>query len=443
MQIKVLGHSSLYIEFRGCKILVDPCLQTELMGIFRRFPDIGEIDFQLPSPDMIILTHHHWDVVCIKTLMNLDKNIRVLIPNNQQLILILRQLEFRNVEVLSDWQEIDVSNGSLTVVPSDVSFGEMGFVLSDRESTFLNLSDCKINMHIVNQIKAKFSHIDLCLAPFQSYDEMAVLMRRDSKLSHRFLIEQVQFISQLSPKVVLPFKDGLYYPFSDLLNKKSFLYSPFQFIDVLKEYNSKIQSELLIGLDEVTLLDGKVNIDRENHFTTEELGDLFNEYRLFNEEQKYVQFECEREYRLIDLENIQGFLLEDFYRHLSPRMKKQCRLEGVVFSIDIVNCLVGYEIDFSTAEVKLKSSNELSTMCTFAIQLEDLEDLVYGRQLLSILMQTDRICVTGINDQMSYRALDIMFGAGFGDRLRLNSYIEHLHSNAIITYAEISDSGCI
>ena len=187
---------------------------------FRRFPDLGDLDYHLPNPDMIILTHHHWDVVCIKTLLSFPSDLRIVIPNNSQLITVLRELEFSNVEVLEPWQTLELSGGQLMTIPSEVSFGEFGFVLSNGDSVFLNLADCRITDSIVEGVNQRFAHVDLCFAPFQSYDEMAVLKRENSRLSHEFLLEQASLISKIHSKVILPFKDGIYYPSSDLLNKK-------------------------------------------------------------------------------------------------------------------------------------------------------------------------------------------------------------------------------
>ena len=212
------------------------------------------------------------------------------------------------------------------------------------------------------------------------------------------------------------------------------MYSPFQFIDLLKEYDESTQSDVLICLDEITLLDGKVNIKREDVFSPEDLHALFNEYRAYDENEVYAYDKIDRSYDLNDLEHIQKFLLEDFYRYLNPKMKKQCRVESVVFSIDIEDCSSGFEIDFNQSKVQMKPYCELSTMCVFSVLFEDLQDLIQGRQLLSILMQTDRIFVSGVNDQMKYRALDIMFGAGFGDSLKIVPYINFLQNHPIISY---------
>ncbi|MCO4784086.1 MAG: MBL fold metallo-hydrolase [Candidatus Cloacimonetes bacterium] len=439
MQIKVLGHSSLYIEFLDQKILVDPCLQSEIMGVYRRFPDLGDLDFQLPTADIIILTHHHWDVVCIETLLSFKKDIKILIPNNSQLISILKQLEFVNVEVLEPWQSINFIGGQLMSVPSHVSFGEMGFVLSTDTSTFLNLADCKVTNEIVQGINLRFETVDLCFAPFQSYDEMAVLKRENSKLSHQYLIEQATLISKIKSQVVLPFKDGIYYPNSDIMNKKSFLYSPFQFIKLMREINPNIQSDILISLDEITLLDSKVNIKRQDRFSSDELMALFNEYRFYDHNQNFGSGFQERVHSVEALIDVRKFLLEDFYRYLNAKMKKQCRLESVIFSIDIENCTTGFEVDFSTSHVELKPITDLSSVCVFNILLEDLIDLIHGRQLLSILMQTDRVSVKGLSDQMKYRALDIMFAAGFADSYKLDSYLSYIQENPIISYGDISE----
>ncbi|MCJ8346895.1 MBL fold metallo-hydrolase, partial [bacterium] len=156
MEIKLLGHSSLYIEFCQQKIWVDPCLQDDYLGIFRRFPDMGEFDFQLPDPDYVFLTHHHWDVICIRTLLLVNKDVKVLIPQNEQLIQILKLLGFINIQIMEPWQEQKIADGRLITIPSEVSFGELGFLLKDDHSSFLNLADNRLTGSTIDRINRNF-----------------------------------------------------------------------------------------------------------------------------------------------------------------------------------------------------------------------------------------------------------------------------------------------
>ncbi|PCJ16505.1 MAG: hypothetical protein COB02_16090 [Candidatus Cloacimonadota bacterium] len=434
MKLKILGHSSVFIEFCGKNILVDPCLEDDFIGIFRRFPDLGELDFQLPNPDILFITHHHWDVVCIRSLSKLDKKVRVLIPENQQLVKILDQLKFENVQILSPWQKIEIESGYLLAIPSEVSFGELGFLLHDKYSTFLNLADNRINESIINKINTSCPKIDLTFAPYQSYDEMAILKKENSKISSNFIKEQALLVSKLNSKVILPFKDGLYYPNIDYLNKKAFLYSPYYFIDLLKEQNYKIQSEILIPLDEITISNDGVDIKRDDYFTKNDLLNLYEVYRVFDSSVSFEKEEKKRIYSKLDLSMVEDYLLEDFYRHLSPKIKKQCRLECVIFTIDIIDSDFVYEIDFVTKKECFISSKKMNKTCVFSICYLDLIDLIEREQLLSILIQTDRVQLLGSNEQMKYRALDIMFDGGFNDAINLFAYIENILKKSMISY---------
>ena len=58
-------------------------------------PDPGPLDFKIPHPDIIILSHHHWDHVHIPTLYAFNKETTpIYIPENEQLQMILDILGF-------------------------------------------------------------------------------------------------------------------------------------------------------------------------------------------------------------------------------------------------------------------------------------------------------------------------------------------------------------
>ena len=85
---------------------MDPWLSNEILGVCRRFPDPGSLKFEIPHPDYLILSHHHWDHVHIPTLQALDKKTPVFIPDNDQLKRILNLLNLVMEDVLTMPQKI-------------------------------------------------------------------------------------------------------------------------------------------------------------------------------------------------------------------------------------------------------------------------------------------------------------------------------------------------
>src|SRR5690606_4897006 len=113
-----MGHSSLYLQVSGKKILVDPVLvsASPLSAFNKAFNGASVYKPQdLPDADLLILTHDHWDHLDYKTLQHLKDRVgRVICPLG-----VGAHLEYwgfdKNKITELDWQEQTSAAGGFTV----------------------------------------------------------------------------------------------------------------------------------------------------------------------------------------------------------------------------------------------------------------------------------------------------------------------------------------
>lgn len=436
MLVKWLGHASIFVQMKSFNILMDPWLGSDILGVCRRFPDPGPIDIRLPHPDYIILSHHHWDHVHIPTLQACDKRTPVIIPDNDQLKIILELLEFEQIHVLNPWDEFKIdAECTLIATPSKVPFAEMGICFVEQGHYILNLVDSIFDDQILHQLKRlldeKYGHrFGICFSPYQSYDEMSMLMRKSSASTGVLPHQNARALQALSCDLVIPFADGLYYPGNPEMNSLSFLNHPFDFIDMIKSINPSQACMIGLVFDEWYLENFELKHVRSLNVETEELLSLYDDFRCL----KSFSFQAleissrDRENYYTCKAKLRDFL-EDFSFDNMPKHVLQL-LKNLEMCWDLV-ILGGPEeatkflrIDFTDMSLRWAPfQHESNSWLKIGSAL--LLDLLASRELLSIAMQSNRIELGGSSKELAYRSLDVLWYLGFDDISRLKFYVPY------------------
>jgi len=110
-----IGHSTFLIQFRGLNILTDPVWGNR-MGFFKRLSAPGLSLNELPEPDIVLISHSHYDHLHFSTLRRLPGSPLYLVPSGLRRK--MRMKGYRRVQELAWWEKTDVQGVEFHFVPA-------------------------------------------------------------------------------------------------------------------------------------------------------------------------------------------------------------------------------------------------------------------------------------------------------------------------------------
>lgn len=207
-----LGHSSLLFEIDGTTILTDPVFSERTspftwMGT-KRFEYTYQYDVKdLPTPDVIIISHDHYDHLDYATIMKFKKlNVHFVMPLGVGAHFDRWGFSPDRYTELDWWQEYQINGLTITATPSRHFTGRG---LSDRFKTLWASWAIKNNQHSVffsgdsgyfpgfKEIGKKLGPFDLCAIECGQYNEAWPYI-------HMAPEESVQAFIDLQGKLLLP-----------------------------------------------------------------------------------------------------------------------------------------------------------------------------------------------------------------------------------------------
>ncbi|MDO4691069.1 MAG: MBL fold metallo-hydrolase [Fusobacterium sp.] len=178
-----LGHSSLYIQLDGKRILIDPVLERAfpipfIMKAFEGSDIYRSSD--IPEIDILILTHDHWDHINYPTIKNIKNRVKnIIVPLG-----VGEHLEYWNVDMqkvyeMDWWEKVEIQNLKIHTLPSR-HFSGRGLVRNktlwasflietDKYKLFLN-GDSGYGPHY-KEIGDKFGKIDFVAMEAGQYNK--------------------------------------------------------------------------------------------------------------------------------------------------------------------------------------------------------------------------------------------------------------------------------
>jgi len=200
-----LGHATFYIQLDGVKILTDPVFgDIPLRSRLVEFP----LDAMLLEPDVILISHGHYDHLDIKSLARLDiyaKGTQIIMPLNLSSYL---QSGANVVEL--DWYE-SYEDGGITVeaVPAShwhrrgiFDFNKAlwcSFIIKSKNKTLFFAGDTAMDSHFA-EIKQKCTPIDIALLPIGAYEPKEIM--QDNHMNPQEALKAAQI---LDAKEMIPY----------------------------------------------------------------------------------------------------------------------------------------------------------------------------------------------------------------------------------------------
>jgi L-ascorbate metabolism protein UlaG (beta-lactamase superfamily) len=204
--IENLGHSTFLVKLGGLEILTDPFLSESAGGIKRVLPPTRSPE-EL-SPDVVLISHAHYDHLDLKTLYRLSGKFEVLTPKNCQKV-----IKEKKVKELDYFETVEYKGISFTLVPARHNRGRNivypdtkvgGFIVEWRGTTIYFAGDTAFSEHLYNLVSSKFK-VDIAMLPIGGF--LPAIFRR----FHQTPEEAVKGFKILRAKVLIPIHFGTWH----------------------------------------------------------------------------------------------------------------------------------------------------------------------------------------------------------------------------------------
>jgi L-ascorbate metabolism protein UlaG (beta-lactamase superfamily) len=120
--VTFIGHSSFFLQIDGRKVLIDPVFSKRLILLRRqRYP--GVLLEELPSIDLVLLTHAHMDHLDLSSLRRVVRITRRLTGGTPDVVVprgvedLVENLGFSRVHRLDWWEKTTVKGLKVTMTP--------------------------------------------------------------------------------------------------------------------------------------------------------------------------------------------------------------------------------------------------------------------------------------------------------------------------------------
>lgn len=176
MKITWVGHACLLVETEKARCLTDPWLSDPIFGgSIRHEPPRSHALEDLPLPDIVCITHCHFDHFHEQTLRRLPRGIPVVIPWSpiRNIRAELLALGFQDVVELKAWKSHRFRDLTLTAVPSIGVPEEVAYVIQGEGKTVFDAADCVFE-GIAGRIRKEFRP-DIGFIPFCGWDHTGLM----------------------------------------------------------------------------------------------------------------------------------------------------------------------------------------------------------------------------------------------------------------------------
>ena len=271
----LIGHASMLIQSKEATILTDPVWFDYLWEEINVLcPSIDLNKDKIPPVDILNISHRHQDHCDVRTLAYLIQNnlilkpdVTVLVPNDDILIDVLKELEYKNIHVVSDFEPIELKDVTLTPTPSlneGDNFPEHGLLVHDGEVTIWNQVDTVVSPEIISYIHKLYGQIDFAHSRFLPLLEGNFTHHKATNLPFDEYSSYLKVTGALRPKFVVPgsaafrYRDELAF-----MNSYSFPTTQQQYLEDLAAFCPDINSSTFFSGDVAHIAKDGVKIERQ------------------------------------------------------------------------------------------------------------------------------------------------------------------------------------
>jgi L-ascorbate metabolism protein UlaG (beta-lactamase superfamily) len=165
VRVTYVCHACMLIETKGVRILTDPWIHGSCFyGSWYQLPEpMVRVEDLFPL-DYIYISHSHPDHLHKPTLARVPKDTQLIIPGDEPYQRgVLQAQGFQNILEVKHGTSVQLKNG-IQLKLYKQSWDSM-IILNDGKSTYLNLTDCRLE-HVIHEIRREFPVIDVAFLPF-------------------------------------------------------------------------------------------------------------------------------------------------------------------------------------------------------------------------------------------------------------------------------------
>lgn len=272
----LIAHASMLIQSKETTILTDPVWFDYLWEEVNVLcPTIDLSINQIPPVDILYISHRHQDHCDVRTLAFLKKNktilkknATVLVPNDSIIIDILKELEYKNVRIVANFEPIELNDVTLTPTPSlneGDNFPEHGLLVHDGEVTIWNQVDTIVNPEIISYIHKLYGQIDFAHSRFLPLLEGSFTHHKSVNLPFEEYSSYLKVITALRPKFVVPGSAAFRYRNElSFMNQYSFPTTQEQYLSDLSVFCPDIESCSFYSGDVALISKDNIKIEKQS-----------------------------------------------------------------------------------------------------------------------------------------------------------------------------------
>jgi len=277
----LIGHACIVTQSEETVILSDPVWFDYLWEEINVLCPSIKLDIEkIPPVDVLNISHRHQDHFDVRTLAYIVRNkekilkpdATVLIPNDDILIEVMKELEFENLRIVADFEPIKIRDVTLTPTPSLNQsstaldyFPEHGLMVHDGEVTVWNQVDTIVSPEIIQHIKEMYGHLDFAHARFLPLLEGNFSYNKTMELPIDEYCSFLNIIRALEPRFVVPGSAAFRYRDEfTFLNRYSFPTTQDQYLRDLKAFYPEVNCETYFPGDVAHISADEIRIERQS-----------------------------------------------------------------------------------------------------------------------------------------------------------------------------------
>jgi len=272
----LIGHASMLIQSNKTTILTDPVWFDYLWEEVNVLCPSIDLDLKkIPSIDVLNISQRHQDHFDVRTLAYLARSgsalksdATILVPNDDILIDVLKELNYKNIVIVEDFKSISIGDVTLTPTPSlneGDYYPEHGLLINDGEVTVWNQVDTVVSPEIIAYINKLYGRLDFSHSRFLPLLEGNFTHHKTVAIPFEEYSSFLKVAGALKPKFIVPgsaafrYRDEL-----GFLNRYSFPTTPEQFLADLKEFCPDIKTNTFNPGDIAYISKEGVMIDQQS-----------------------------------------------------------------------------------------------------------------------------------------------------------------------------------
>jgi len=276
LKTTLIAHASMLIQSNKTTILTDPVWFDYLWEEINVLCPSIDLDLKkIPPIDVLNISHRHQDHFDVRTLAYLagsgsilKPDATILAPNDDILIDVLKELNYKNIVIVEDFKSISIGDVTLTPTPSlneGDYFPEHGLLVNDGEVTIWNQVDTVVSPEIISYINKLYGRLDFSHSRFLPLLEGNFTHHKTLAIPFEEYSSFLKVAGALKPKFIVPgsaafrYRDELAF-----LNRYSFPTTPQQFLEDLKEFCPDIKTSAFNSGDIAFISKEGVRIDKQS-----------------------------------------------------------------------------------------------------------------------------------------------------------------------------------